>query len=131
MLPVPGASTLVQPIHIDNVCTGLLALAEKPVLDKNIYGLAGADPVPFSKFLEQVARHLHGRKLLVLPVPISLALMGCKLTGLLPFLPTVDRERILGIAGIRIMATTEDLMELGVPPDNLVENLAAESTPTP
>ena len=131
VLPVPGAGTLVQPIHIDDVCTGLLALAERPALEKPVYGLAAADPMAFGQFLRRVARHRHGRKLRVFSVPIWLALIGAELTRLLPFIPTVDRERVLGVAGIQTMETAADLVELGVSPDDLMENLAAEAASAP
>ena len=130
MLPVPGARTLVQPIYIDDVCSGLLALAEKPTLKKSTYGLAAPDPMAFSQFLRQVARQCHGRKIFILPVPIWLALLGTRLTGLLPFIPTVDRERVLGVAGIQTMETAADHAELGVPADDLVGNLVTEVAST-
>jgi nucleoside-diphosphate-sugar epimerase len=130
ILPVPGARTLVQPIYIDDACNGLLTLAEKPTLEKSTYGLAAADPMAFSQFLKQVARHRHGQKLSVLPVPIWLALLGAGLTGLLPFIPTVDRERVLGVAGIQTMETAADLAELGISADDLVGNLVTEVAST-
>lgn len=131
VLPVPGAGTLVQPIHIDDVCAGLLALAERPALEKSVYGLAAADPISFGYFLQQVARHRYGRKLHIFSVPIWLALLGAGLTGLLPFIPTVDRERILGVAGIKTMETAKDLTELGVSSGELAKNLATDIATEP
>ena len=128
VLPVPGASTMIQPIHIDDVCTGLLALAEGPAHEKMVYGLAAADSISFGRFLQQVAQHRHGRKLSVVPVPIWMALMGAELTKLLPFIPTVDRERILGVASIQTIETEADIRELGILPDDLAKNLTAEVT---
>jgi nucleoside-diphosphate-sugar epimerase len=131
VLPVPGADTLVQPIYIDDVCTGLLALAEKPILERPVYGLAAADPITFGQFLKQVARHRHGRKLRVFPVPIWLALLGTRLTGLLPFVPTVDQERVLGVAGIQTIKTSVDLKDMGILQDDLAKNLAADVASAP
>ena len=131
LLPVPGARALVQPIHIDEVCTGLLTLAERPALSKAFYGLAAPDPIAFGQFLKHVARYRFNRKLRIFSVPIWLALIGARLTSILPFVPTVDRERVLGVAGIQTMKTAADLVELEVLPEDLEKNLVALNLSTP
>ena len=125
LLPVPGASTLVQPIHVDEVCAGLLRLAERPTLSKPFYGLASAEAIEFGQFLKYVAQFRHNRKLRIISVPIWLALIGASFTGILPFIPTVDKERILGVSGIQTMKTAKDLLELEVLLEDLEINLVA------
>jgi hypothetical protein len=65
-----------------------------------------------------------GTRLALLPVPISLALMACDLTRIIPFVPTVDRERVLGLAGAMPMASAADLAALGVVPADPAAKLA-------
>ena len=125
VLPVPSAGTFIQPIHLDEVCAGLLALALSPGLEKPAYGLAGSDPLTFRRFLELIARNLYGRRLTVVSVPIWLALAGAGITGFRPFVPTVDRERILGLAGATTIETAACLAELGLSLRPLEEGLAA------
>lgn len=127
ILPVPYAGTLVQPIHLDEVCAGLLALSEAPDLKKSVYGLAGVEPLSFGRFLKLVAHNLYDRRLSVIPIPAWLALAGAGITGILPFVPSVDRERILGAAGIPTIETAADLAELGLSLRPVAESLASEA----
>jgi hypothetical protein len=61
---------------------------------------------------------------LLLPVPVGLALVACDLTRLVPFVPTVDRERVLGLAGAAPMESAADLAALGIAPSDPSVRLA-------
>lgn len=110
IIPMVSPSQLVQPIHIDELCSGLLLLAQS-----NLTGYKGlADPIPitFGNFLRSLARICYGHRLIVLPIPLSLALLGCHLTRFIPGIPTIDKERILGLVGTKPIHTSDDLEEL-------------------
>jgi hypothetical protein len=68
----------------------------------------------FGAWLRMLRRARHGRGMLLVPVPIALALAGCDLSRRIPFLPTVERERVLGLAGAAAMPSAGDLAALGV-----------------
>jgi hypothetical protein len=70
--------------------------------------------VTFGAWLRMLRRARHGRGMLLVPVPIRLALLGCDLSKRVPFLPTVERERVLGLAGAAAMPSGPDLTALGV-----------------
>jgi NADH dehydrogenase len=124
VLPMVDAGQLVQPIHLDEVCRGLFALATRPELGKPAYGLAAETPLAFGAFLKLLARHSHGRSLRVLPIPRGLALMLADLSAKVPVGPTIDRERILGLAGIRVLDTGRDLRDMGLELVPVEEGLA-------
>ena len=119
-------SRLVQPIHIDEVCEGLLRLAEGAVTPNRWLGLAGPEGVPFGDVLRTFARELHGRHLRVLPIPLQLALLGCDILRRLPIGPNLDRERVLGLAGTRPMPCAEHLAAIGLTVASLATGLRGE-----
>jgi hypothetical protein len=106
------AHQLVQPIHIDEVCSGLIGLADASDLRRPIYRLAADKPITFASFLRQLANRQHGRKLAIVPIPRQLALWLADLSSRLPGVPSIDRERVLGLAGIRPRPTSADLRDL-------------------
>jgi nucleoside-diphosphate-sugar epimerase len=114
IIPMIGLDREVQPIHLDEVCDGLLALALDPPAGRQSVVLAGPVPVTFGRWLRTLRRTRHGRSLQLIPVPIAFALVACDLSKAIPFVPTVERERVLGLAGAAPMASAGDLAALGL-----------------
>jgi nucleoside-diphosphate-sugar epimerase len=114
VLPMIGLDREVQPIHVDEVCDGLLALLLHPPPGRHTVVIAGPHPVTFGTWLRTLRRARHGRKMLLVPVPIRLALAGCDLSKFIPLLPTVERERVLGLAGAAPMPSADDVATLGL-----------------
>jgi nucleoside-diphosphate-sugar epimerase len=112
ILPMVDPHRAVQPIHCDELARGLLLLSESD--ESGWIGLASSNSVPFGRFLKVLARELHGRKLVIFPIPLKLACIACDLTALVPFIPTVDRERVLGLSGTLPMQCTGHLRALGL-----------------
>jgi hypothetical protein len=109
------------------VCEGLLALMLHPPLGRHSVVIAGPQPVTFGAWLRTLRRARHGRGMLLVPVPIRLALAGCDMTRRIPFLPTVERERVLGLAGAAPMPSAGDVAALGLSLRDPVR--ALENTP--
>lgn len=124
VLPMIDPWREVQPIHIDEVCEGLLRLAAGT--GGGWCGLAGPAGVPFGDFLRSLARELHGRRLRILPIPLRFALLACDILGRLPFGPKPDRERILGLAGTRPMECAAHLRALDLTVAPLADGLRRE-----
>jgi nucleoside-diphosphate-sugar epimerase len=112
ILPMVEPCRLVQPIHVDEVCQGLLALADSSATGWK--GLAGPVPVSFGRFLKTLARETSAASLIVPSVPLRLALSGVSVASRLPFAPKVDRERILGLAGTPQLDCKGDLESLNL-----------------
>ena len=114
VIPMVGTGRLNQPIHIDDLCSGLYQLALISRLDRNVYALADPSPVPFGRFLKMVANESFGRSLIVIPIPIDLVLKALDLVGHVINVPPMMRERLRGLAGIKVLDSYLDLRELGL-----------------
>jgi nucleoside-diphosphate-sugar epimerase len=112
VLPMVEPRRLVQPIHVDEVCSGLLALADGDA--RGWKGLAGPVPITFAEFLKTLAREGCAASLIVPSVPLPLALFGASIASWLPYGPNVDRERVLGLAGSTQLDCKGDLETLGL-----------------
>lgn len=115
LLPMIGLDRQVQPIHVDEVCTALLTLAERPALAKNIYVVAG-DAMTFGAWLKLLRRAQGKGGMMLIPLPVAPMLLACDLTRFVPGLPTVSRERVLGLARATTMEAGDSLRELGLTP---------------
>ena len=122
-LPFVGLERLVQPIHLDEVCIGLLTLATRPDLDQPVYILAGA-PMRFGTWLKLLRRVQTGTGLTLLSLPLAPVLALSRLG------PGALRERLLGLAGASPMDSEDSRKALGLvltdPEIFLDETLEAE-----
>lgn len=124
ILPMVCPKTLVQPIHIDVLVSTLIKLLE--FSESGYIGVASDRPVEFAKFLKRMAKIELGRRVYVIPIPLKLALFGCNLINLLPILPAVDKERILGLAGTMTMKISDNVRSLS--PNFIEKNLPCHSS---
>ncbi|MDH6203779.1 MULTISPECIES: NAD-dependent epimerase/dehydratase family protein [Rhizobium] len=109
ILPMIGLSRKVQPIHLDEVAAGLLALATGENQPLQTFVLAQEKPISFAAWLRILRRAQGKGNLHFIPVPLTAALLACRATKLLPLIPTVDPERVLGLAGAAPMESSESL----------------------
>ncbi|NKK63701.1 sugar nucleotide-binding protein [Rhizobium leguminosarum bv. viciae] len=109
ILPMIGLSRKVQPIHLDEVAAGLLALATGENQPLQTFVLAQEKPISFAAWLRILRRAQGKGNLHFIPVPLTAALLACRVTKLLPLIPTVDPERVLGLAGAAPMESSESL----------------------
>jgi nucleoside-diphosphate-sugar epimerase len=126
LLPMIDPHRQVQPIHLSEVCAGLLSLAAARRLAHGVYVLAAPAAITFAEFLRTLARVVHRRRLLILPVPAAFALLAADLNHRIPFLPTVNRERILGLKGMQFVPSGEGLSEIGLVVGAMPLKLAGE-----
>ena len=69
----------------------------------------------FGNWLRLLRRAQTGKRILLfLPLPIWAALAACELTRIVPFIPTINRERILGLAGTAPIESADDLAFLKI-----------------
>lgn len=112
VLPMLEPGKAVQPIHLDDLCEGLIRLAMRPTLARTIYGLCDARTTTLGDILRTIARIKHDSTLRILPIPARFALALVDGAARVPGLPRVDRERILGIMGLPTIDSAADLREL-------------------
>lgn len=112
VLPMIEPARMVQPIHLDEVVRGVLTAADGRA--RGVLALAGSEPIAFGDVLKALARAYGGSRLPIVPVPLRLALLACKMSEHTPLLPTIDKERVLGLAGTEPIDSALDLVRLGV-----------------
>lgn len=127
VLPMVGAGRPVQAIHLDDACEGLLRLAGTQKLNRKIYSLAGPSPLPFGRLLRHIARQVHGRGLLIVPVSTRLVLTALGIMERLGLPVSGTKERVLGLAGIPVLDTGDSLGALGLDLRDLKGGLAASA----
>ncbi|WP_106796298.1 NAD(P)-dependent oxidoreductase [Rhizobium sp. H4] len=130
LLPMIGLSRKVQPIHLDEVAAGLLALATREDLHPQTFVLAQEKPISFAAWLGILRRSQGKGKLHFIPIPLSFALLACRMTKLVPLIPTVDPERVLGLAGAAPMESAESLRLLRLNPADPMTVLTREFAET-
>ena len=112
LLPMIDPWREVQAIHVAEVADGLLRMVDHDAT--GWMGLAAPAGISFKRFLQTLACEFHGKSLPIIPIPLRLALLGCAITAHIPFIPTVDRERVLGLAGVRTLPCADHLAALGM-----------------
>jgi nucleoside-diphosphate-sugar epimerase len=128
ILPMTGLDRKVQPIYIDEVVAALLSLAIDPLPRRDgvsaaTYVLAGPETITFGNWLRMLRRAHTGKRILLLPIPLWMALFACDLARLLPFISTVNRERVLGLASTEPMDAALDLAALHIDIDPPMKRL--------
>lgn len=80
-LPASGAQ-LLQPVHLDDLVAGVLALLEVRPLRTRTVAFVGPQPITLRAYLEDLRRELgHARAAWVLPLPEALFRKGAELAG--------------------------------------------------
>ena len=102
-LPVVRPGAPAYPIHVDDLCAGLLSLAESDGDPPRLTRIAASERMTFGAYLRMLATERLGRRIRLLPIPGRLILVLSRVTELLPFLPTVDGERVRGLLALRPM----------------------------
>jgi nucleoside-diphosphate-sugar epimerase len=116
ILPMIAPQTLVQPIHLDELVEGLIRLAAGMGPKNQVVGLASNDAVPFGYFLKKLRKVRQQQSLVILPIPVPAALFLVAIVNIIPLLPTVSREKVLGLAGMPVLDTNDDLQALKLCP---------------
>ncbi len=104
VLPVLRPSAPVYPVHVDDLCLGLLSIVEDEREPPRLARIAAAESMRFGDYVRMLARSRLGRRVRLVPIPLGLVLGLCRLTAAIPWLPTVPRERVLGLASLPPMA---------------------------
>ncbi|MBC5765979.1 SDR family oxidoreductase [Ramlibacter albus] len=83
---------LVQPVHVDDVADGIVALVEQPPAATQTFEFAGTDALTMREYLEQLRTRLGLRsRLHMLPYPEPLFMLAATIAGRIPG-SVLDRE---------------------------------------
>lgn len=86
LLPLPHGGTMqVQPVHLDDVVQGLVAVIEAPPQEPQTIVFSGPQPLALGDYLGRLRRQLgFGGRLRLLPMPEAWFRLGAALAGKLP-----------------------------------------------
>jgi nucleoside-diphosphate-sugar epimerase len=128
LVPVTCASTLLQPVHVDQLCEALLRLADPNAQPKKkIFYLGDPTPIAFGRLVKELAWTRFGRRIRLVPLPINFVLMGIAFARAIPGLPNIPRERVLGLTDIAVMDSQASFEELGIAPRDAISAFAQEN----
>ncbi|OGS99140.1 MAG: hypothetical protein A3F73_03715 [Gallionellales bacterium RIFCSPLOWO2_12_FULL_59_22] len=113
LLPAFMPAPDIQPIHIDDLTEGLLRIAEPKGARPGVYFLAAPEPVPFSKFLAEIAKSRLRCQRSFVPAPVRLVDMLAPLLGKTSQ-TRLKLERLHSLFDLPVMDTAPDLKQLGL-----------------
>ncbi|MBP7064286.1 SDR family oxidoreductase [Ferrovibrio sp.] len=123
VIPLPaGGRSLVQPVHVADVCACIEAALLRPEIGGESIVVAGPQAVRYHDFVRCIGAAI-GRRPLVLPVPLGLMLALAALTRRLSFLPSVQHDEILRLCEDKAFPIEAMRQKLGVAPMPLAEGL--------
>ncbi len=111
LLPAFKPSPVFQLIHAGDAAEGVLRAAECNNRASRVYHLAHAAPVPFTAFLDGLARDYRPRPALFLPVPALPIRFACRL-----FPAKSSPRRLLSLFDLKLMPVQKDLDDLQLKP---------------
>lgn len=110
-----GAESVVQPIHVDDLCEGIFRCDRNAEVRGRILSLGAVDPISLPDFLREVARvRLGRRKPRVLPIPLAPIEIGVRIAERLGIPLPVTSNNLKGLRVVEKMETRSDLARLGL-----------------
>lgn len=110
VLPAFLPPPLVQPIHVDDLASGLIRAIEQR--STGILCLAQDDAMSFTRFLRVLARDRVRTTAIFLPFPAALLALAARMAAAIPGAP--DIGRIQSLYAMPNMPTLADLQRLGL-----------------
>lgn len=114
VLPAFFPSPQVQPIHVEDLCEGLLTLASGSTPPLPIFYLAQRKSISITKFLKTLAWERYRQYRLAVPIPLALLRWFARIKKHVSILPGIDLERINGLLALPKMDTDESLRNLNL-----------------
>jgi len=119
VFPLCG-NALWQPIHVDDLADAVVASLDSPHTTGRIYNVAGGEPLRFADLIRTAARALQRRVLLV-PVPVSAAVLAAQLTRV------VTTEQIRRLAEDKAFPYTDAARDFGFNPRAFAQGVRLEA----
>lgn len=105
---------LVQPVHVDDLCEAIVALAEGEAAGGRSISLGSERPVTFTAFLRAIGRYRVRRPRLFIPLPAWPIALGMRLVGKVMSSVEPFAERTISLIRLKPMETTADHSLAGV-----------------
>ena len=114
------ANALWQPIHVADLADAVVAALDSQHTQRQVYNVAGAEPLRFAELIRTAARALRRRVLLV-PVPMRAAVLAARLSGL------VSAEQIRRLAEDKAFSYAAAARDFDFAPRSFATGVAQEA----
>jgi predicted dehydrogenase/nucleoside-diphosphate-sugar epimerase len=114
---IGGRAARVQPIHVDELCDALLALAAM-VDPPRVVELADPEVRRLDEFLRKEVKRRYGVTPIGVPVPLGPVRVGVGVLSRLRLPSPITRKNLDGIEAFRAMDTADDLERVGLSPES-------------
>lgn len=113
LLPTFIPAPMIQPIHVNDLVSGVIRLAESNELKSGIYCLASSSPINFSRFLREIANNRLRIQRFFIPVPIIIIKILISVFGEM-LRNDLRLNRLRSLFELPVMKTQDDLYKLGL-----------------
>ena len=115
IVPLIGAASIVQPIHVDDLCEAVFRCDEaKPAAQTRIVKLGDPLGITLAEFLKKIALVSLRRRRVFLPIPLWPVEMVLRLTEAVGIHLPINSNNIRGLKTVELMETTADLDRLNL-----------------
>lgn len=116
VIPVLGADTRFQPLHVDDLCEAMARILSRPDSQGRLYQAGGPEVLTLIQVVRLLMASL-GRKRLVMPIPSVIAMPIATLVGCFPGAP-INRQQVALMKTDKIVAAeATGLKSWILPPD--------------
>jgi uncharacterized protein YbjT (DUF2867 family) len=126
VVPLPeGGRYLVQPVHVDDLVSALIAAATRPDLPRAAIVVAGPEPMRFADLVRTCGAAI-GRPAVVVPVPLRVALGLTRVLALLPERLRVTPDEVRRLTEDKAFEIDDMRRHLGVEPMPFRDGISQE-----
>ena len=123
-LPLPaGGTSLIQPIHIEDVVKCLISTIEQGALSHRAIHIAGPQPIMYADFVREIAK-ANGLPVAIMHTPTLVVSVAALITQILPWIPTVTLAEVRRLSEDKDIDIDEMRQLLHVEPRQLEQGLA-------
>ncbi|MDQ3810432.1 MAG: NAD-dependent epimerase/dehydratase family protein, partial [Chloroflexota bacterium] len=119
VFPLCG-NALWQPVHVADLAEAVVAAVDSPRTSRRAFNVGGAAPLRFADLVRTAARAI-GRRVWLVPVPLSLALVGARLTR------AVREEQLRRLVEDKTVDNTPAVAAFGFAPRTFEAGVTAEA----
>lgn len=125
LLPAMGRS-IFQPVHVEDLCSCILAALKEPETSTGkTYNIPGGSAHSLREMFDIVSGLL-GRRVTVIPIPLSLADLAVRTLGLISKRPILSREQILRLKENKSFSYERAARDLTYKPMSFSEGVARQ-----
>lgn len=110
-----GGRAIVQPIHVDDLCTAIFECAARSKeFASAVLSLGDPQGLPLAEFLQLIAKARHGKPKLALPIPLWPVELAVSMAEALHVPLPINSNNLKGMKVVEKMDTANDLARLGL-----------------